>query len=109
MSLSPVVVTYAWVKPLRYKNSKTVLHDFIEIVNESKRKPNKLWFGQGREFYNNLLKEWLDDNDILIYLPHNEVSSCWKVYKNLKGKIYKQITANKTKHYLGYLNKLVDK
>ena len=33
---------YAWVKPLRYKRAETVLHGFIEIVNESKRKSNKL-------------------------------------------------------------------
>ena len=27
---------------------KTVLNVFIEIVNESNRKPNKLWFDQRR-------------------------------------------------------------
>ena len=27
---------------------KTVLNAFIEIVNESNRKPNKLWIDQGR-------------------------------------------------------------
>ena len=34
---------YAWVKPLKDKKGKTVLNSFIEIVNESNRKPNKLW------------------------------------------------------------------
>ena len=29
----------------------------MEIVNESNRKPNKLWFDQGREFYNKLMQE----------------------------------------------------
>ena len=33
---------YAWVEPARHKKAKAVLHDFIEKVNESKRKPNKL-------------------------------------------------------------------
>ena len=33
---------------------KTVLNAFIEIVNKSNRKPNKLWFDQRREFYNKL-------------------------------------------------------
>ena len=33
---------YAWVKPLKDKKVKTVLKAFIEIVNESNRKPNKL-------------------------------------------------------------------
>ena len=38
--------TYAWVKRLKNKKAKSVLYGFIEIVNESKRKPNKLWVDQ---------------------------------------------------------------
>ena len=51
-------------KPLKGKKGKTVLNAFIEIVNESNHKPNKLWVDQGREFYNKLMHEWLDNNDI---------------------------------------------
>ena len=47
---------YAWIKPLKDKKGKTVLNASIEIVNESDRKPNKLWVDQGREFYNKLLQ-----------------------------------------------------
>ena len=32
---------YAWVKPLKDKKGKRVLNAFIEIINESNRKPNK--------------------------------------------------------------------
>ena len=39
---------YAWVKPLKDKKGKAVLNTFIKIVNESNRKPNKLWVDQGR-------------------------------------------------------------
>ena len=40
---------YAWVKPLKdKKKAKTVFHVFIEIVNESKHKPNKSWIDQGK-------------------------------------------------------------
>ena len=46
-----------------------------EIVNESNRKPNKLWVDQGREFYNKLMQEWLGNNDILMYSTHNEGKS----------------------------------
>ena len=43
-----VFTKYAWVKSLKDKNGKTVLNAFIEIVNESNRKPNKLWVYQRR-------------------------------------------------------------
>ena len=45
-----VFTKYAWVKALKDKKGKTVLNAFIEIVNESNRKPNNLWVDQGREF-----------------------------------------------------------
>ena len=41
-----VFTEYAWVKPLNDKKSKTILDGFIEIVNESNCKPNKLWVNQ---------------------------------------------------------------
>ena len=56
---------------LRIKKTKTVLHGFIEIVNESKRKQNKLWVGQKLEFYNSSMQILLNDNDILMYSTHN--------------------------------------
>ena len=39
---------------------------FVEIVKKSKHKANKLWVVQGREFYNNLMQKWLDNNVILM-------------------------------------------
>ena len=39
---------YAWVKSLNEKKGKTDLTAFIEIVNASNHKPNKLWVDQGR-------------------------------------------------------------
>ena len=45
-----VSVKYARAKPLKDNKAKTVLHGFIEIVNKSKCKPNKLWVDQGIGF-----------------------------------------------------------
>ena len=77
-----------WVKD---KKGKTVLNAFIEIVNESNSKPNRLWVDQGREFYNNM-QEWLDNNDVLMYTLHNEGKSviAERFIKTLKVKIYKK-------------------
>ena len=83
---------YAWVKLLKDKNGKTVLNAFIEVVNGSNRKPNKLWVDQEREFYNKLMQEWLDNNDILMYSTHKEGKSviAERFIKTLKSKIYKK-------------------
>ena len=57
------------------KKAKTVLHGFVEILSRSKRKQNKLWVDQGKEFHNSPMQKWLDDNDILMYSTHNEGKS----------------------------------
>ena len=59
-----VFTKYIWVKPLKDKTGKIVLNAFIEMVNESNCKPNKLWLDQGRELYNKLMQECLGNNDI---------------------------------------------
>ena len=66
-----VLTKYAWVKPLNDKKVKTVLNTFIEIVNESNRKPNELLVDQGKLFYNEIIQNWLDNNDILMLSKHN--------------------------------------
>ena len=37
-----VFTKHTWVKRMKDKKAKIVLHGFIEIANKSKRKPNKL-------------------------------------------------------------------
>ena len=59
-----VFTKYTWVKHLAYEIPKTVLHGFIEIVNESKCKPIKLCVDKGRQFYNKLMQKLLDSNGI---------------------------------------------
>ena len=41
---------YTWVVPLKDKKGITVLIAFQNILNTSKRKPNKIWVNQGSEF-----------------------------------------------------------
>ena len=60
------------------------------IVSESKRKRNKLWVHQVKEFYNGLMQIWLDAaNHILMYSTHNEDKSvvAEMLIKTLKAKV----------------------
>ena len=54
--------------------------------------------------------EWLDNSNILMYSTHNDGKSeiAETFIKTLKAKIYKKMTANHSRSYLPYLNKLVD-
>ena len=68
----------------------------------------KSWVEQEREFYNELMQEWLGNNDIL-YSTHNEgkLVIAERFIRTLKSKIYRRLTVNDSKSYLPYLNKLV--
>ena len=88
-----IFTKYARVKPLKYENAKIVLHVFIEIINESKCKPDILLVHQGREFYDSPMQKWLDDNDILMYSTHIEskLTGAERFIRTLEGKIYKKL------------------
>ena len=62
---------YAWVVPLKDKKGVSIFKAFEKILNESERKPNKIWVDKGSEFYNSSFKKWLQDNDIVMYSTHN--------------------------------------
>ena len=46
LCVKDVVTKYRQVKLLEDKKSKTAFNAFIKMVNESNRKPNKLWVDQ---------------------------------------------------------------
>ena len=47
----------------------------MKIVNESNRKPKKIWVDGGRWLYIKLMQEWFDNNDILMHSTHHESKS----------------------------------
>ena len=47
---------YAWVVLLKKKQISSVINAFQNVLDSSKRKPNKAWVDQGSEFHNNAFK-----------------------------------------------------
>ena len=85
---------YAWVIPLKNEKGESIVEGFENILDNSNRKPNKIWVDHGSEFYNNKCKKFLKDNDIEIYSTFNEGRSvvAERFIKTLKYKIYKHMT-----------------
>ena len=104
-----VFTEYAWDKTLTDKKTKTVFHGFVKRLKESKHKQNRLWVDKRGEFYNKFMIKRLNENDILMWLTHNEGKSVvtQRLIRILRKKMYVKITANDSKSYLGYLNELV--
>ena len=79
---------YAQVVPLKDKKGVSTVDAFQKILDDSDRKPNKVWVDKGSEFYNNSFTKWLKDYDIEMYLIHNEgkyVVAERFIYQNIKN------------------------
>ena len=82
---------YAWIIPLKDKKGITITNAFQKILDESNRKPKKIWVDKDSDFYNRSMKSWLQDNDIEMYLTYmsrtdqliqfvlpNDISTLWR-------------------------------
>ena len=101
----------AFVIPLKDKKGISIINAFNKIIKQSKRKPNKIWVDQGREFYNNAFKKWLSDNDIIMYSTYNEGKSvvAERFIRTLKNKLYKHMTVTSKNVYYDVLDDVVNK
>ena len=86
---------YAFIVSLKDKKGTNIVNEFQSILDSPERKPNKVWVDQGSEFYNKIFKKWLKDNNIEMYLTHNEGKSvvAERFIKTLNIKICKHMTA----------------
>ena len=66
---------YALVIPLKDEKGISIVNAFNKVMKQFKKYPNKIWVDQGGEFYNNVFKKWLSDNDIIMYSTYNEGKS----------------------------------
>ena len=82
----------------------------LKILDDSKRKPNKVWLDPGSEFYNRSMKSWLEKNIIEVYSTHNEGQSvvAERFIRTLKIKIDKHMTAMSQNVYIDKLNDIIN-
>ena len=97
---------YAWVVSLKDEKGVSIVDAFQKIMKESDRKPNKIWVDRGSEFFNNVFRKWLKDNDIEIYFIHSEGKFvvAEKFIRTLKTKIYKYMTSMSKNVYINKLD-----
>ena len=115
---------YAWTVPLKHKDGLTVSNAFKEIMKKSKRKPNKLWVDQGKEFYNeHMYKLFKFKKEDVLQKDQdgeykNQIYSVFNFGKNpvierfnrtLTNKLWKQFTVQGNQKWLDILQPTVSK
>ena len=97
---------YSWVIPLKNKKGESIVEGFKKILDDSNRKPNKIWVDHGSEFYNNKFKSFLKENDIEMYSTFNEGKS---VVAERFIKTYKHMTYICKNVYIDVFDDIVKK
>ena len=93
------------------KKGESIVEGFKNILDDSNRKPNKIWVDHGSEFYNDKFKSFLKENDIKMYSTFNEGKSvvAERFIKTFKNKIYKHMTTIGKNVYFNDLDDIVKK
>ena len=109
MCVIDIFSKYVWVIPLQDKKGVSIVNAFQKVLDDSDRKPNKVWVDKGSEIYNNSFKKWLKDNEIEMYSIHIEGKSvvAERVISTLNTKIYKYMTLVSKKVYIDKLHDIV--
>ena len=108
LTIIDIFSKFAWVVPLKDKTGASVMNAFDKVIKI--RKPEKLWVDEGKEFYNNLFKQWLTKHNITMYHTHNEgkavvIERFNRTFKNL---MWKYFTAHNTNKYMNVLPDMID-
>ena len=103
---------FGWTVPLKNKNAETIKYAFENILISSKRKPNLVVSDQGKEFYNSIFQNFLNDNNIKHYSRKTSLGAVFAEMFNrtirdlLKGPVFERGDSNwidilptKTKQY----------
>ena len=118
MLLLTFSVNTEWVIPLKDKKPIQLLTLFKKLLDESNRKPSKIWVDKGsftmfyNEFYNESIKSFLHNNNIEMYSTHNEESVIAERFmRNIKDKIheYKYMSSISKNVYIDKLDDIVNK
>ena len=84
---------YLFAIPLKNKYSQTITNEFSNILTKSKRKPLKLEFDRGKEWYNSVFQNFLKSKNLQIYSRFTDkgTSIAERMIKTLRNLLKKPV------------------
>ena len=94
---------FVWIVPLNRKTLREGANAFSRILKE--HRPSKTWVDRDREFYNKDVQ-----NLVELYSTENEEKSyvIERFNRTIKQKMFKYLSANNTRKYVGVLDLLIE-
>ena len=110
LTMIDIYSRYAWATPMKSKSADDVLQAFMQVINESKRMPKKIWVDEGSEFYNAKMTKYLNDHGIIRYSTQGDGKSVVieRFNRTLKTSMWQLFTEKQTNRWIDMLPSLVE-
>ena len=73
---------FGWTVPLKNNNAQTIKDSFENVLISSKRKPYLTETDRGKEFYNNIFQDLLNENNIKLYSRNTSLGAVFAEHFN---------------------------
>lgn len=109
LTIVDVFTRWAAAVPLKSKSADVVLAALKHVVEESKRKPERLWADAGTEFVNAKMRAWMKANAIELYHTYGPHKSAIveRFNRTLKTNMWRELTATNTHDWVPLLPQLL--
>ena len=106
-----ILSKHPWVVPLKDKKGVRIVNAFQKILDNSSRKPSKIWVEKESQFCNSSFKKLLKGNEIEMYSIHKEGKSvvAERFIRTFENIIYKYMTSISKNVYIDKLDGIVNK
>ena len=105
-----VLSRYAFIQPLKNKETQSIIKGFEQIFQFSGRKPKKLQTDQGKEFVSRAFQLYLRKNNIHFFTSTDDVIKCSlveRLIRTLRERINKYLNYVRTDRYIDVLNQIL--
>ena len=123
LTIIDLYTRFAWAIPLKNKTSNSIKEAFETLFENTpdnglwpagSRIPKKLYVDMGKEFYNKIFQDFLNDNEIEIYSTYNQLDERTQglshnpIIERFKSLMYKKFTENGNRIRIKDLPELID-
>lgn len=108
LTVIDVLSRYGWGIAIKSKKPSEIVKSFRKIFAE--QKPLYLQTDRGKEFVNNIVKDYLNKNGVSFFTTRNQTTKCALVERfnrTLKNKIFRLMTSKNTKRWITELPEIV--
>ena len=102
---------YAWAIPLKDKSGKSRTTAFKNLLETSKRKPQKVWSDRGKKFYNTKFLHYLKEQNIHIYSTNSDLKAVFaeRFSRTFLDLIKEPMYIEGKGNWLNHINNALDK